>query len=81
MRCNIMNIPNEEIETMFEHSYDMFKTMFSVGSNNKTAMIDFLKFVISTLESKDNICQKLLSNEGHGKPRFNNYRNKLPYIR
>ncbi|MEA3514194.1 MAG: hypothetical protein U9R34_01855 [Nanoarchaeota archaeon] len=68
----MVNIPNEEIETIFEHSYDAFKTMFSLGFRDKEALADFLKFVISTLESKENICPKLFSNESHGKPRFNN---------
>ena len=65
-----MNIPNSEIETIFDVSYEQFKTMFSLGLKDKTALVDFIKSVISILESNDNIPQRLFSS--HGDTRFKN---------
>jgi hypothetical protein len=65
-----MNMSNEEIEKIFEDSYYQFKIMFSTQMKNKNALMSFIKFVITTLESNENVSQKILSNSAYC--RFNN---------
>lgn len=68
-------LSNEHMEKLFEDLYDHFVDSFSQILKDKYAFINFLKFAVSTLESRENITDKLFFKKGltsHGEPRFNN---------